>query len=749
MLRVVIEEKGRVYKEMRRRTLLLLSTMALVLVLAGGTAMAESQNGPIYYGSNLNILNSVDPNTTNPQPTRISPYGEYFDKFDVSPDRKTLVYERGCGSPCASDPLGPLFTIRRESPYDDFSRGVPTEVDITNLWACDPTSTDPNLNCSGQQMTMPRFSPDGKTIYFIGQRILASDDSTRGIYSIPTEGGGATRIPIENTDGIPQGIGTFALSHDGSTFAFSHKPADGNVGIFSVPVGGGVPRRITDQGCRLSAASPSFSPDDRMIVFTSRIYSGDNCTGTGHQTIYTTPTNNDGTSPGTPLFPEDATDTRSLYKYSPTYSPDGKYIAFGNSLSNVWRLATAPATGGNVTVIDDAPCVGCDPLWLEQPLDTTIASVTMEPGEGSIKTTFGFSSNDDEATFECKLDDGNFEPCTSPKEYPGLLEGSSHTFEVRAVDSAGNTDPTPARRTWTVDTTPPRVVGVSPAGEATGVALGTNVEVTFSEDMDAITVFTNFTLTKQGSLSPVPWSSMGYSLNTDTATLDPASNLEANTTYTATVKGDSTGAKDLAGNVLEQDYSWTFTTAATCTKTGTANAETITGTSGADVICAGGGNDTIKGLGGNDVLKGEAGNDTLLGGVGNDTLDGGLGTDTASYSASLTAVIASLATNAATGEGSDTFLGVENLLGSSKADTLTGSTTNNKLTGGGGTDAEYGGMGSDTVIGSGGADTLKGEGGNDSVNSKDGISGNDSLYGGTGTDTKVTDATEKSIVGFP
>jgi hypothetical protein len=33
--------------------------------------------------------------------------------------------------------------------------------------------------------------------------------------------------------------------------------------------------------------------------------------------------------------------------------------------------------------------------------------------------------------------------------------------------------------------------------------------------------------------------------------------------------------------------------------------------------------------------------------------------------------------------------------------------------------------------------------------SKDGVSGNDSLYGGTGTDTKETDATEKSIVGFP
>jgi hypothetical protein len=168
-----------------------------------------------------------------------------------------------------------------------------------------------------------------------------------------------------------------------------------------------------------------------------------------------------------------------------------------------------------------------------------------------------------------------------------------------------------------------------------------------------------------------------------------------------------------------------------CTILGTANAETISGTSADDVICAGGGNDTVKGLG------------------GNDTLDGGTGTDTASYSASLTAVNASLATNSSTGEGSDTFSGVENLLGSSKADTLTRSATNNKLTGGGGPDTEQGGLGNDTVVGSGGADTLKGEGGDDAVNSKDGVNGNDTLDGGLGTDTKVTDTTEKSIVNFP
>jgi Ca2+-binding RTX toxin-like protein len=303
------------------------------------------------------------------------------------------------------------------------------------------------------------------------------------------------------------------------------------------------------------------------------------------------------------------------------------------------------------------------------------------------------------------------------------------------------------------DTTPPTVNSTSPANNATGIASTANVSATFSEDMDRSTLTTGtFTLTKQGSTSPLA-ATVGYDSANRKATLDPASDLEPNTTYTATSKGGSSGVKDLAGNALAQDHSWTFTTATppalSCTINGTANAETISGTSGDDVICAGGGNDTVKGLDGNDTLKGEAGNDTLLGGLANDALDGGLGTDTASYSASLSAVNASLATNSAAGEGSDTFSGVENILGSPKADTLTGSFANNRLTGGGGADTEHGGSGNDTVIGSGGGDTLKGDNGDDTVNSKDGISGNDSLDGGAGTDTKVTDTTEKSVVGFP
>lgn len=68
--------------------------------------------------------------------------------------------------------------------------------------------------------------------------------------------------------------------------------------------------------------------------------------------------------------------------------------------------------------------------------------------------TFRFVSSERGATFGCRLDDGDWEACSSPKAYDGLSDGE-HTFAVRATDAAGNVEPEPATRTWRIDTTPP------------------------------------------------------------------------------------------------------------------------------------------------------------------------------------------------------------------------------------------------------------------------------------------------------
>ena len=63
--------------------------------------------------------------------------------------------------------------------------------------------------------------------------------------------------------------------------------------------------------------------------------------------------------------------------------------------------------------------------------------------------TLTFSSTEPGVAFVCSLDGGPFTPCTSPHTITGLTNGT-HTVQVRAVDKAGNTDPTPASITFTV-----------------------------------------------------------------------------------------------------------------------------------------------------------------------------------------------------------------------------------------------------------------------------------------------------------
>ncbi len=112
------------------------------------------------------------------------------------------------------------------------------------------------------------------------------------------------------------------------------------------------------------------------------------------------------------------------------------------------------------------------------------------------------------------------------------------------------------------DTTPPTVASFTPAAGATNVSTGSNVTVTFSEAMDAATVNTNTVELRDHLNNPVP-ATVSYDAPTSTATLDPTAALTAGETYTAQVRGGSVDprVKDVAGNALAANFTWTFTTA--------------------------------------------------------------------------------------------------------------------------------------------------------------------------------------------
>ncbi|HEU5011794.1 MAG TPA: Ig-like domain-containing protein, partial [Roseiflexaceae bacterium] len=88
--------------------------------------------------------------------------------------------------------------------------------------------------------------------------------------------------------------------------------------------------------------------------------------------------------------------------------------------------------------------------------DTTFTS-TPPSATNNTSANFQFTGNGTGSAidhFECSLDGATFATCANPQNLTGLAEGS-HTFRVRAVDSAGNTETTPASYTWIVDLTAP------------------------------------------------------------------------------------------------------------------------------------------------------------------------------------------------------------------------------------------------------------------------------------------------------
>lgn len=152
----------------------------------------------------------------------------------------------------------------------------------------------------------------------------------------------------------------------------------------------------------------------------------------------------------------------------------------------------------------------------------------------------------------------------------------------------------------------------------------------------------------------------------------------------------------------------------------TSNFENLLGSSWGDDLTGDGYDNVIDGSSGDDSLYGGSGNDTLKGGTGSDQLDGEYGFDTVSYahiSATTTPITVDLSTGVVTvtnGEGNDTLMNIENIIGTSGNDSIqwistsTNSYTDFLLNGGAGNDYLQGSYGDDTLVGGTGNDTLHG-----------------------------------------
>jgi methionine-rich copper-binding protein CopC len=156
------------------------------------------------------------------------------------------------------------------------------------------------------------------------------------------------------------------------------------------------------------------------------------------------------------------------------------------------------------------------------------------------------------------------------------------------------------------DKTAPTLASSSPAAGATGVAVGADIVLTFSESIRP----GSGTVTLQNAAgqtveSYTIGSSPNLSVSGNHLTVNPTADLAAGGTYTLTVSGGA--LKDIAGNALAAAASVSFTTDAH--------------------VSVGADNAPLAGTAGNDVMAGDARDNVFIGSAGKDSIDGGAGID--------------------------------------------------------------------------------------------------------------------------
>lgn len=248
----------------------------------------------------------------------------------------------------------------------------------------------------------------------------------------------------------------------------------------------------------------------------------------------------------------------SALSYSTTYTgtiTTGVQDLAGNAMAvnYIWSFTTGAApdtTPPTVTAV--SPGIGATDV----PVTSTLTATFSDAMDASTINTSTFTLSGSSPVSGTVTYAGTTATLT-PSSNLAYNTTYTATITTGVKDLAGNA--MAANYTWSFttgavpDTTPPTVSSTSPANNATGVAVNTAITATFSETMTASTI-TTATFTLSGGVT----GTVTYAGTT--ATFTPSANLAYNTIYTATI---TTGARDIAGNALTANYSWTFRTPTT------------------------------------------------------------------------------------------------------------------------------------------------------------------------------------------
>ena len=367
---------------------------------------------------------------------------------------------------------GESFALRQgvRNTGTDVATGVSATLNGAGLGITQGSSGYPDITAGAEEQNATAYEGT------LSGTASCGVDAT-GVLGVASAEGGTQAVPVT----IPTGRPGPATTHTRTqTLAIPDDNAGGAVSTLFVPVSG----RIKDLDVRINSIDHSFVGDLKV-----ELTSPDNST-TIRLIEHVGGPNNGGDDLVNTVFDDEAATVvgsgASAAPYTGYYRPQGDQLSRldGKEQQGTWKLRvsdryendTGSLLGWGLTI----RTAQCDP-------DTNAPDTEIQEAPpalaGSRNASFEFGSPRPGSQFQCRLDGGDFNPCSSPYSLGDLPEGS-HTFEVRAFDSKGNVDGSPAVYTWTVDVTAPApriatVAGAAPVVDGSaGTASGDNGSVT-------------------------------------------------------------------------------------------------------------------------------------------------------------------------------------------------------------------------------------------------------------------------------
>jgi len=189
----------------------------------------------------------------------------------------------------------------------------------------------------GQWPYYPRWSPDGKRIYF---RAFSEEEKVTTVY-VPAAGGDPVEVPLQWERWLVSRVpgGGLNVSPDGEMIVVSayqepYDPKEG-VDVWTIPVNGGRPTRLTSDGS--FEGYPCWSPDGQWVAFTDWHAKSED---EGFNAIYVVPAEGGE-------IRQASSEADSVGGGAIAFSPDGERIAFFSG----GAIKTIPVEGGQPEVL--------------------------------------------------------------------------------------------------------------------------------------------------------------------------------------------------------------------------------------------------------------------------------------------------------------------------------------------------------------------------------------------------------------